>query len=75
MLKLANDFIPTAIIVLVMLLLAFWLIQNSNENQREIIQEVKQAQSERAKTLDKVIQEYMKDPEQWQRTKKNLNLP
>jgi MFS superfamily sulfate permease-like transporter len=75
MIKRINDFWPTVVVVLVVVLLASWIIYNSNENQKEIIRTVREAQQAKerqsAETLD-AIRERIGDEEAWQRLKSSL---
>jgi len=73
--RLLNDFYPTLIVVLVVVLLAGLIIYNSNENQKKVIEAVKQAQTQRQLELDRTldaIRQQMGDDEKWQQVEKNL---
>ena len=76
MIKRINDFWPTVVVVLVVVLLASWIIYNSNENQKEIIRTVREAQSEKerrnAETLEE-IRKRMGDEEAWQKASESIN--
>ena len=70
--KRINDFWPTVVVVLVVVLLASWIIYNSNENQKEIIRTVREAQSAREQQTLDAIRERLGDDEAWKRLKSSL---
>jgi type II secretory pathway pseudopilin PulG len=68
--KYINDFWPTLVVVLVMILLASVIIWNSNRNQQKVIDTVKQAQQERERQVNatlEAIRKQLKDDDAWQR--------
>lgn len=70
MVKLANDLMPTLLVILVVILLAIAIIYNSNRNQREVIETVKQSvrarEAANATRIESMIKSKMKDPDQWE---------
>lgn len=79
MVKLANDLIPTIIVIVVVVLLASFIVYNSNRCQREIIETVKQAVKDREEAESKQINQTLEvikagmTEEQWQRANEALN--
>lgn len=63
--KLASDFVPTVVVIVVFVLLAFWIVHESDKNNKEVIEAVRQAQVERRKSLEQAIQQGMENPELW----------
>jgi CHASE3 domain sensor protein len=45
--KLANNLLPAILIIVAVVLLAFWIVCDSNRNQRSVIEAVKQAVKDR----------------------------
>lgn len=67
MVKVTNDLMPTLLIILVVVLLAIAIIYNSDRNQREVIETVKQSiRNREAARVESMIKSKMKDPEQWE---------
>jgi uncharacterized membrane protein YvbJ len=68
MVKIANELMPTLLVILIVVLLAIAIIYNSNRNQREVIETVKQSVRARdAARVESMIKSKMKDPDQWQK--------
>lgn len=67
MVKLASDFFPTLIAIVVAVLWAIIIVCNSNRNQQEILDEVKQAQQKRLDATLEEIRKRMDDEELWQK--------
>lgn len=73
--KLASDFVPTVIVVVVLVLLAFWIVHESDKNNKEVIDAVKQAQAERQKALsnlERIIKQNMEHSEKWPQLKNQM---
>ncbi len=74
--KLASDFVPTVIVVVVLVLLAFWIVHESDKNNKEVIEAVRQAQAERQRhnkeILEQQILERLENPEWWLKTKSKI---
>lgn len=74
--KLVSDLIPTIIVIIVATLLASLIVYNSNRNQREVIETVRQAIKERneaASRIESLIKSQMQDPENWNKASNLLN--
>lgn len=69
MVKIANELMPTLLVILVVVLLAIAIIYNSNRNQREVIETVKQSvrarEAANAARVESMIKSKMQDPDQW----------
>lgn len=70
--KLASDFVPTLIVVLVLVALAFWIVHESDKNNKEVIDAVRQAQAERQKAIEEAIKKELKDPQAWQKSQDQM---
>ena len=70
MVKIANELMPTLLVILIVVLLAIAIIHNSNRNQREVIETVKQSvharEAANAARVESMIKSRMKDPDQWE---------
>lgn len=80
MVKLANDLMPTLIVLVAVILLAIAIIYNSNRNQQEILEQVRQAvqarkesASDAAARIESLIKSRMQDPENWDKADQLLN--
>lgn len=80
MVKLANDLMPTLIVLVAVILLAIAIIYNSNRNQQEILEQVRQAvqarkesASDAAARIESLIKSQMQDPENWDKADQLLN--
>lgn len=71
--KLASDFVPTLIVVVVLVLLACWIVHESDKNNKEVIKAVKHAQAERQRSLEQQMIEHMEHPELWPKLKHQMN--
>lgn len=67
-----NDLLTTTIVIVAMALIGAFIILNSNRNQREIIEAVKQAHAARNATLEQIKQQ-MGDNEKWLKAQESLN--
>lgn len=70
--RITTDLLPTIIVLIVVVLLAVVIVYNSNRNQREIIETVREAvrarkESEAAARMDAAIKSRLKEPENWQK--------
>jgi hypothetical protein len=74
--KLASDFVPTVIVVVVLVLLAFWIVHESDKNNKEVIEAVRQAQAERQRQANatlEAIRERMGNEKLWQEVEPKIN--
>ena len=74
MVKIANELMPTLLVILIVVLLAIAIIYNSNRNQREVIETVKQSVRARdAARVESMIKSQMQDPGNWNKASDLIN--
>ncbi len=73
MVKIANELMPTLLVILVVVLLAIAIIYNSNRNQREVIETVRQSVRARDAKVESMIKSQMRDPENWNTANQLMN--